>query len=49
MSAHVYLSLLWFALGLLQKKACFRLNHVKSFVRLLLTDLELVLWSNLEW
>ena len=43
MNAHVYLSLLWFALELLQKKTCFSLYDVKPFARLLLTDLELVL------
>ena len=42
MSAHVYLSLLWLTLEPLQKKACFWLYHVRSFARLLLTDLELV-------
>ena len=47
MSAHhVYLSLLRFALELLQKKACFWLYYVKPFSRPLLTDLELVLWSS---
>ena len=44
-SAHVYLSLLWFALELLQKEACLWLYRVKLFTRLSLTDLERVLWS----